>query len=516
MNNAPAILKSLVVYAICVPLAVWLGWMLTDMDRMDRTDLISVGGLLLLLALPILLRWHHLLLVLCWNLSAMMFFLPGSPMIGIPMIFLSFLLSILQRAVSRDMRFLSAPAITWPMLFIAAVVYFTGKLSGGFGLRSLGSDVMGGKKYAFIFVAIMGYFALTSRRIPPRQVWLYLMLFFLPGCVGAIGDLAGFLPSSFNFLFQIFPANGFNLNDQGPDGPGLRLSGIMHLSGTFFIILLARYGLRGIFLSGRLWRPTLFFTCFVFSLAGGFRNALIGTLCFLSIMFYLEGLQRTKLLPALVLVGILGLMFLIPFADKLPYGFQRSISFLPVKVSYEARQNAEASTDWRLQIWKAVLPQVPQYLLLGKGYALSQSDFSDMTGHFRNIDAADWGSAIAGDYHSGPLSTIIPLGIWGMIGYLWMVIGGVWVLYNNYRYGDPALRTINTYFLAWHISSVLMFIVVVGAFSSDMMGYAATLGMAVSLNGGMCRRPAKAPVKMPDRASFPAPSRPGLQPSYPR
>jgi hypothetical protein len=519
MNNAPAILKSAIIYLICVPLAIWLGYLLTS--PMDRTTFSSIGVLALLLALPILLRWHHLLLILCWNLPMMIFFLPGRPMVALPMIAMSFTLAILQRALSRDMRFISVPALTWPMLFMAAVVFTTGKLTGGFGLHSLGSDVMGGKKYAYVFIAILGYFALTSQRIPPRKAWLYIVLFFLPGCLSSIGDLAGKLPSSFNFIFQFFPANGFNMAsensaNQNPTDVGMRLSGVMHLAGTFSLLLLIRYGLRGIFLSGRLWRPLLFFACQFLGLAGGFRNALIGTVLLMGILFFLEDLQRTKLLPLSIVGVVLAAMILIPFANKLPYGFQRTLSFLPINVSAEARMNAEQSTEWRLQIWRAVLPQVPGYLLLGKGYALNQSDLDYMGGNFKTIDAANYGSAVAGDYHSGPLSVVIPLGIWGVIAYFWMVIGGGRVLYNNYRYGDPALRTINTYYLASFITTVIFFIFVVGALSSDMLNYAGLFGLSVSLNGGMCRRPAVAPAKVPDKAGTFLPARPGFQPFYPR
>ena len=37
----------------------------------------------------------------------------------------------------------------------------------------------------------------------------------------------------------------------------------------------------------------------------------------------------------------------------------------------DARLDAEGSTEWRLDMWKALLPEVPQYLLLGKGFAFS-------------------------------------------------------------------------------------------------------------------------------------------------
>src|SRR5205823_1023888 len=103
MNNSSAILKSLIMYAICVPFAVWIGWMLTN--QWDRKEFIIVGGLVMLLLMPILLRWHHLLLVFCWSLPMMIFFVQGQPMLGLLMIALSFGIAILQRALSQDMRF---------------------------------------------------------------------------------------------------------------------------------------------------------------------------------------------------------------------------------------------------------------------------------------------------------------------------------------------------------------------------------------------------------------------------
>jgi O-Antigen ligase len=512
-NNTPAILRTLIIYVVCVPLAIWLGYILKD--PLDRTTFISVGMLALLLVLPILMRWHHLLLILCWNLNMTIFFLKGNPTVAFPMIFMSFVLALLQRALSREMRFIPVPQITWPLLFMAAVVFVTGELTGGFGLRSFGGEVMGGKRYALIFIAIMGYFALTSQRIPPRKAWLYVVLFFLPGCLSVLGDLVDYLPSSFDFIFLFFPVN-VGMVDQGPDDAGMRFGGVSHLAGTFLYIVLASYGLRGIFLSGSLWRPVIFFLCLFISLAGGYRLVLIGSLLLFGLMFFMEGLHRTKLLPVFTLGGILLLVISVPLASKLPYGFQRTLSFLPISVSAEAKQDADATVDWRIQIWKAVLPQVPGYLLLGKGYALSQRDFTDMTGRFQNVDAADWGAAIAGDYHNGPLSVIIPFGIWGAIAFIWLVIAGGRVLYNNYRYGDPALRTINTLFLASFLTETIIFFFIFGGLTNDMLSYAGLFGLSISLNGGMCRRPATAPVKVPDQAITALRARPGFQPVYPR
>ena len=63
---------------------------------------------------------------------------------------------------------------------------------------------------------------------------------------------------------------------------------------------------------------------------------------------------------------------------------------------------------------------------------------TEMLGHtaFQSIDESQQGLAISSDFHNGPLSVIIPLGIWGVIAVLWLMIAGIWVTYCNYRYGD--------------------------------------------------------------------------------
>jgi hypothetical protein len=72
MNNAPAIFRSLIIYAICVPLAITVGYMLTD--PLDYSTAAIYGMLALTLSLPILLRWHYPLMLLCFNTGMVVFF----------------------------------------------------------------------------------------------------------------------------------------------------------------------------------------------------------------------------------------------------------------------------------------------------------------------------------------------------------------------------------------------------------------------------------------------------------
>jgi hypothetical protein len=234
-----------------------------------------------------------------------------------------------------------------------------------------------------------------------------------------------------------------------------------------------------------------------------------------SILFFLEGLHRTRLLPVLVFAGLLTAVICLPMANRLPYTFQRALSFLPVNIDSGVRMDAEASLDWRIEMWKALLPQVPSHLLLGKGYALTPEDAQFMGGDsaFHSIDAADQGLAIAGDYHNGPLSVILPFGIWGVIAVLWFLIAGVWALHRNRLYGDPALQTVNTFLYAAFLTKIIGFIVVFGALSNDVQGFGGLLGLSISLNGGICR-PARNPALTAAGPASRVPARPRLQPVF--
>jgi hypothetical protein len=515
MNNNAAILRSLIVYSICIPFAIWMGYLLaSEAPLYDRSNWIIWGILALVLGAPILLRWHHLLLIASWNFGMMLFFLPGLPQLWMPMACLSLTISVLHRTLNSEARFISAPQITWPLLCLTAVILITAKLTGGIGLHSLGSDVMGGKKYIALLIGILGYFALTARRIPPNQAGVAVALFFLSFCSAAIGDLDWIAPSSLNFIFWLFPANGYAFS--GGEGAGfLRLGGVSMAATAFFWLLLARYGMRGIFLSGRLWRPVALVLFFVLTLYGGFRSVVIGSMLLFTIQFFLEGMHRTKLFPVLVMGGIMMAVLCVPFANKLPNTFQRALAFLPLNIDPDVQRAAKSSSDWRVALWKSVLPEIPGHLLLGKGYALSATDLQNTSQAFNPTDAADSGFAIAGDYHNGPLSVILPFGIWGVIAVIWLFIAGSRALYHNYCYGPPELRTVNAFLFAQFLTKIIMFLSIFGGFSSDIQGFAGLLGLGVALNGGICR-PAPMPVQQLHKTQSAASTPPRFQPAFPR
>jgi hypothetical protein len=515
MNNSAAILRALIIYAICVPLAIVVGYAAVSLVNSPTYSSFSLFGMLaLVLIAPLLLRWHHPLMVLCWNLPLIVFFLPGRPGVCLPMLVLSLGISMLQRTMNQHMRFISAPQITWPLLCLIAVVLATAKLTGGIGLHAFGSEVMGGKKYVFLLAGILGFSALTARRIPPHQAGLYVALFFLGGCVSIVGDLISIIPRSFYFIFLLFPPDFYAYTESGGS---MRFAGVSGMSSAIFSYMLARYGIKGIFGAGKPWRVAAFIFFSTLVLFGGFRSMLLGLALLFAIQFFMEGLHRTRLLPIIALVAVLAAVICIPLANRLPGTFQRALSFLPLNIDPDVRANAQASLNWRIEMWTALLPQVPSHLLLGKGYAISQEDFQLMGNDsaFKSIDPTEQALVLSGDYHNGPLSVILPFGIWGAIAFLWFLIAGVWALHRNRLYGDPALQTVNIFLFTSFLVKIICFIVIFGGLSGDIAAFDGLLGLSVSLNGGICR-PARQPAVTTAGPPARLPARPRLQPAFQR
>ena len=257
-----------------------------------------------------------------------------------------------------------------------------------------------------------------------------------------------------------------------------------------FSYLLARYRVSGVLDWRHPWRFLMMTMVVALSLLGGFRTSLACCSILFIIQFILEGLHRTRCVAIFAIVPIIGATILVPFSDKMPLSVQRCLSFLPLKIDSSVRANAEHSTQWRLEMWSILWPEVDKYFWEGKGYTASATDYF-LTGEaVRRGYATDHEMMIlAGDYHNGALSIIIPFGIWGVIAFLWFLAAGTRVLHLNFRYGDPELKQWNIALYAGFLTKIIVFFFIYGAVHSDMVAMVGLVGLGVSLNGGVCRKP---------------------------
>jgi O-antigen ligase len=189
----------------------------------------------------------------------------------------------------------------------------------------------------------------------------------------------------------------------------------------------------------------------------------------------------------------LGFLMLMPFTTHLPKSIQRTLSFLPIEVDSRVRMDAQSSLDWRFEMWRAVVPDLPKYIWLGKGFAQSPTEIYLTQEAVRRGRVPGYqGAILSGDFHSGPLSIYVPFGSIGVLTFLIFVFASIRGLYLNMSHGDEELRIINRFLFAYFTGHVIFFIFAFGAFSYQMCSFTGTIGLSVALNGGICRRPVSA------------------------
>lgn len=495
MAREASIPKAVVIYGVSLPLAVVLGYLLAQ--PMSLKSIAVVGGVLGVLLLPLLVQWHHALLVIGWNAAITPFFLPGQPDLWMLMTAASLPLTLLARTLDRNRRLDFPPSLAIPLLLLAAVTLATAFATGGLGFRSLGGTTYGGRRYLTILLAIAGFFALAWGRLPKEHRRWYAGLFFLSAGTALVSDLAYLLGPQFYFLFNLFSVGEASTQiysdmSQQPDAIA-RFGGVAGAASAGLFFMLLWWGIRGLMDFTRPWRAALFLGVFGLGLMGGFRSLVVIMGLVFIFQFFLEGLHRTRFLFWLLAVVVgLGLL-LLPVMDRLPLAAQRTLSIIPgAPVSQAVKDDARISSDWRVEMWQVLLPEVPHYLWQGKGYAMNPTDFYlAQAAAARGIMKDYEPYLISGEYHSGILTLIIPLGVWGLLAFLAFLAAGTRALYLNRRYGDAELRMVNTFLLAFFLAKIVYYVVIYGSFYAELRVFTGVLGFSLCLNHGICRPPVR-------------------------
>lgn len=477
--------RTLLIYGVSIVLALWLGYILASARGFFNYGL--VGLVMCGLAIPIVLRWHHWILIAAWNSTFVVFFLPGQPSLAFFMAGISFGFFVLARTLSRNHNFVTDQSVTKPLIFLVCVILGTALLTGGIGGRALGLSEWGGKKYLGIIGAVLGYLAFAGQRIPKDKATLATTLYLLGGISALGSDLAYAMGPSFYFLFHIFSVEVASLQAYSQDTIQ-RSVGVAWASLAYYYVMLFRYGVRGLLDITRPWRLILLIGVLGIGLLGGFRSLVVLAGILFILQFYMEGLFRSRILPMIALGAVLLAVFLVAFIDQMPLAMQRSLSFLPLKIDRTAKVDALGTLDWRISMWKIVVKDVPNYLLLGKGFTYSGTDYVLTQEAFKRgmIFTSYEDTLISGNYHNGILTILIPFGIFGMIGFLWFSWAAIRVMYRNYKYGDPGLLQVNRFLFVYFIGRWIFYMVFYGQFDIEFAVFTGTVGLSLAINGGVC------------------------------
>ncbi|MCD8533355.1 MAG: hypothetical protein LR011_00615, partial [Verrucomicrobia bacterium] len=461
--------RNLLIFLAIIPLAIVLGYQVASGTTMGYA---AVAGCVLFVTIPFLLRFYEPLFVVSINSAFLFPFLPGQPQVKLLVSLFVIGLAIVDRTINKKNRFSMSRSLFFSLLFLALVILLTMVGREGIGGRALGGDLWGLSKYVEIFKGFAILLAFSVIRIPTEKAQLYTALFFLGAISHSISNLVYSLGSDFMWLFWIFPTQSAALQHVGETmgyGGVVRLTGLTFSCLAVILYLIARYGINGIINTWKFWRAGLFIGMIVLSLLGGYRAILILISLVFFFQFFYEGLHRTAALPIYACLFVVVSILTVANIQKMPLAVQRSLSFLPVEIDSVAATDASGTLEWRLEIWKNVVKEIPNYFWFGKGFSYRGIDYQlTFEAVQKGIFQAYEHVLIDGAYHHGLLTIIIPLGIWGILGFIWFAVSSWRIIHYNYLKSPPILKNINTLLLSYYSANMLFYCTLYGQFHLDL------------------------------------------------
>ena len=404
----------------------------------DFTKLTAIFGLAAGIALLLFLgRNVWLLIPLCWPLTGKIQVLPIPLNVQELAILAAFgfyiALLVFKKPLHRPragwMEFWMVLNLIW-----IASVFFRNPV----GMRALGSDMLGGRPYFEILIAGCAFWVLTRTIIPSKQARFFPILMAAGSLlVSVIGTLTTFFPrltplvapfysgvDTTTYLQEEFKGGG------STSGTG-RLTQLRSLGTELPSVLYALFRPFTLLNPIKILPFLLFFIGIAALFLSGFRSALIGTgAAFVLASYFWGGMQEAFRAVFLAIAAVVLLIAAQSAGIQLPLSAQRALSFLPGDWDQTAIQEAEGTTEWRIDMWKAVIDNPDKFLknpFFGTGFGFSAEDLAiQMQAAFGGqgyIGGTQFeGQLMTGAFHNGPLSTIRFVGIVGLLLYYTLII----------------------------------------------------------------------------------------------
>lgn len=233
------------------------------------------------------------------------------------------------------------------------------------GLLIFGSEVVGGRFYFQIFLAMTNFLIVANAAIEERDAKMFFILLFAATCattvVAAItGELAGE-----DLLSQI----------QGGETPYYTWhQALAGPAGVILKFLFSYYTLEALLsIRGTRWWPVILFA-YALALVSGKRMGVAGSL---AVPFF-AALGRRRWGLGLLLSGLVlgGALFLAVGQGRwfdLPLAAQRSISYLPG--DWHPSAALGVTDEYRKILREDAIRQILEHPIIGKGFAFSTSEY---------------------------------------------------------------------------------------------------------------------------------------------
>jgi hypothetical protein len=418
------IFQSIIVFAIGVFIAIWLGLSIATDQTVTILKIIAVVLFLICFALG---RRIWLLIPFAASL-AISLRIPGQPdallLAQIALIAFS-IPQFLLRKLPWRLQFTELEFWMLMLTIMIAQVYIRNPV----GLNVFGGSSVGGKGYVLYAIALASALILCGLRVPTSDLKWVMRLSIAGGLLNLAISIVGVLVPAVGFYTGQSYTRSDEVNYENREAIDTRVAtrvGFLTQLGGNLVLWISCYISPLIALVKPIWLM-LILVAVAASLMGGFRNgiAIVGLTFLLGIAYRSGGIG--VLLSSFMGMGGIALLAAINLIAPLPPNVQRALTFLPGTWEERYKDDAEGSTEWRVEVWKEALltDRWIQNKWLGDGLGFSAAELSAQMNERKGARAGISGfgahreSVLAnGDYHSGPVSSIRVIGYIGLLVFL--------------------------------------------------------------------------------------------------
>jgi len=337
-------------------------------------------------------------------------------------------------------------------------------MTRGFGLRALGSEGWGGMSYIKLFITSTFLLLVKSLSVTEKQfrkgLYLLLILSTLPTIAQLIFTLSGGAIYTQYMFIEAYVGGLLSSLQASESGGTVRY----HMLGSVAMIVMM-FGMILVPSAGPLNKTIrAMIVVLAIGLAGlsGFRGQIITILGTLILIVLLQGSKNyMRRIGGIILVAFVGILLLYPIIPFLPPAIQRSFSWLPfAPIPWDIKYEATYSATTRFLVWDMAWREIPNYLLIGKGFMVSPSDLMALTVR------QDWvlNAFLGHNYHSGPISLLLDTGVFGFFFATGFLITTSIEMFRRLKdvNDPPILRRAYIFFLASHLFTVPSYYIIFG------------------------------------------------------
>lgn len=288
----------------------------------------------------------------------------------------------------------------------------------GTGFRFLGDTNWGGMRYVYLLISILFFLNATFVQLSEREWKITVGVMCLMGTLPFLAEgLFAVSRGAFYWHYYFFEfSGGTALHFESIIGEGEGVGRFQTARGAGESLILLALAFSYSPQMKRVFLISLFLVGFFLITLSGHRIGIIRASGMIWIYFFIRRYgHRFQYVGYTFVAGVALLIMIYILAPILPLTAQRAFSFLPgLNIDVVAELSSSNTSQWRLNLWRQALIEIPEYWILGKGYTFPANilEFLKLSG---NAEYVEFWAIETSAYHNGILSLLIGMGVSGLI-----------------------------------------------------------------------------------------------------